>query len=77
MARRCDYCNRGPRIMNSRSKSMIATKRWQHINIQHKTINGKKYKVCTKCLKTFAKRGLSAVPLPGTVKLCYAVAPPK
>jgi len=73
MARRCDYCGRGPHKMNSRSKSNIATKRWQHINLQHKTINGKKYKICTKCLKTVNKRGLVELPLPDGFKVKHAV----
>ena len=73
MARRCDYCGRGPHIMNSRSKSNIATKRWQHINLQHKTINGKKYKICTKCLKTINKRGLVELPLPEGFKVTHSV----
>jgi ribosomal protein L28 len=73
MARRCDYCNRGPHKMNSRSKSNIATKRWQHINLQHKTIAGKKYKICTKCLKTINKLGLAEIPLPGQIKFVHTV----
>ncbi len=76
MARRCDYCNRGPQKGATRSKSNIQTKRWVHINLQHRTIKGKRYKVCTKCLKTFDKRGLVTIPLPNEVKkLTHAVKP--
>ncbi len=73
MARRCDYCGRGPKRAVSRSKSNIATKRWHHINIQHKTIGGKRYKVCTKCLKTFNKKGFVKLPKPGEVVFSHSV----
>jgi len=31
---------------------MVATKRRLKVNLQYKTIDGKKVKVCTKCLKS-------------------------
>ncbi len=52
MAKFCDSCGRGPLTANNRSKSMVATKRRLKVNLQNKTINGKKVKVCTKCLKS-------------------------
>ena len=56
MATRCEKCGRGPRMSVSRSHSNIATKRRQSINLQTKTINGKKMNICTKCIKTLAKK---------------------
>jgi large subunit ribosomal protein L28 len=55
MSKICDKCNRGPRTMNSRSHSKIATKRKQSINLQSKKVDGKKMTLCTKCIKTMAK----------------------
>ena len=51
MAKFCDSCGRGPLTAQNRSKSMVATKRRQKVNLQNKTIDGKKMQVCTKCLK--------------------------
>ncbi|MFC1756450.1 50S ribosomal protein L28 [Patescibacteria group bacterium] len=55
MSRVCDVCGRGPQSGNSRSHSNIATRRKFNINIQTKTIKGKKSNVCTKCIKTMSK----------------------
>lgn len=57
----------------TRSKSNIETKRWQHINLQTKTVRGKKYKMCTKCMKTLTKRGVVDMPVPGEAKFVHAV----
>jgi len=59
MARKCDNCGRGPLKSISRSKSMVATKRRQYLNLQSKKISGKKMTVCAKCLKTLVKKELS------------------
>jgi len=55
MSRTCQICGRGTRASQSRSHSNVATKRKQFINIQSKIIDGKKVKICTKCIKTTAK----------------------
>lgn len=55
MSRTCQICGRGTRASQSRSHSNVATKRKQFINIQSKIIDGKKVKICTKCIKTAAK----------------------
>jgi len=55
MARKCDLCGRGSTKDASRSHSNIKTIKRQHINLQSKKINGKKLKICTKCIKTIAK----------------------
>ncbi|MCA9375767.1 MAG: 50S ribosomal protein L28 [Candidatus Doudnabacteria bacterium] len=55
MSRRCDNCDRKPNNLVSRSKSNIATKRRQHLNIQTKRVDGKKMKLCVSCLKAQAK----------------------
>ncbi|MBT4277447.1 50S ribosomal protein L28 [Candidatus Falkowbacteria bacterium] len=55
MSRRCEVCGRKALSGNSRSHSMVATKRKQYLNLQTKKIEGKKTKACTSCLKTIAK----------------------
>ena len=55
MSRTCNVCGRGTASGNSRSHSNIATKRKFSINIQSKKIDGKKTKICTKCIKTQSK----------------------
>lgn len=51
MAKFCDSCGRGPLSAQTRSKSMVATKRRQKVNLQNKIIDGKKMRICTKCIK--------------------------
>ena len=55
MAKKCDLCGRGSTKGAKRSHSNIKTIRRQHINLQTKTIDGKKMKICTSCLKTMVK----------------------
>jgi large subunit ribosomal protein L28 len=55
MSRVCEVCGRGTATGNSRSHSNIATKRKFQINLQVKKVDGKKAKVCTRCLKTQSK----------------------
>ncbi|MBU4257199.1 50S ribosomal protein L28 [Patescibacteria group bacterium] len=55
MAKKCDLCGRGSTKDASRSHSNIKTIKRQHINLQTKTVGGKKMKVCSKCLKTMLK----------------------
>ncbi|MDO9399306.1 MAG: 50S ribosomal protein L28 [bacterium] len=56
MAKKCEVCGRGSVKGASRSHSNIKTIRRLNINLQTKTINGKKEKVCTKCIKTIKKK---------------------
>lgn len=56
MSRTCSVCGRGTTSGNSRSHSNIATKRTFSVNIQTKKVDGKKAKVCTKCIKTENKQ---------------------
>jgi len=58
MSKRCDACGRGAKKAVSRSHSKIATLRKQYLNLQVKTINGKRLKLCTNCLKTWNKKGV-------------------
>jgi large subunit ribosomal protein L28 len=55
MARVCHTCGKGPSFGNSRSHSMIATKRRFDANLQKvRIIEGgsrKRVNVCTRCLK--------------------------
>ncbi|HBW73762.1 MAG TPA: 50S ribosomal protein L28 [Candidatus Magasanikbacteria bacterium] len=55
-ARRCELCGRGPTRGASRSHSNIQTKRRIQINLQYKIIKGVSTKVCTRCLRTLAKK---------------------
>jgi ribosomal protein L28 len=59
MSRTCDICGRGSTRDASRSHSNIRNLKRQHINLQAKTINGKKVKICTNCLKTRKKMSSS------------------
>jgi large subunit ribosomal protein L28 len=54
MARRCEACERGPAVGHTRSHSNIATKVRRLINLQTKTIDGVKTKLCTRCIKTLS-----------------------
>jgi large subunit ribosomal protein L28 len=55
MARVCHTCGKGPGFGNSRSHSMIATKRRFDANLQKVRIvedgSRKRVNVCTRCLK--------------------------
>jgi ribosomal protein L28 len=55
MAKKCDLCGRGSTKDADRSHSNIKTVKRQHVNLQNKRVNGKKMKLCTKCLKTMVK----------------------
>lgn len=55
MSRTCMVCGRNALNSATRSHSNVQTKRKQQVNLQNKTINGSKVKVCTKCLKTMNK----------------------
>ena len=56
MSKKCDLCGRSSTKGASRSHSNIKTLKRQYINLQTKTIDGKKMKVCAKCLKTMVKK---------------------
>ncbi len=55
MSRTCEICGRGTQSGHSRSHSNIATKRKFKINLQTKTIEGKKMRICSRCIKTLNK----------------------
>lgn len=55
MAKRCDLCGRSSTKGASRSHSKIKTLKRQNINLQSKTIEGEKVKLCTSCLRTIDK----------------------
>ncbi len=55
MARICERCGRGYNKANSRSHSNISTIKRQHINLQSKVVDGKRLRICTRCIKTLAK----------------------
>lgn len=56
MAKKCEICGRSASTKDAnRSHSNIKTIRRQYINLQVKTIEGKKQIVCAKCIKTMAK----------------------
>lgn len=57
MSKFCDACGRGALTAISRSKSMIATRRKQKINLQSKRIGGEQVKICARCIKTMSAKG--------------------
>ena len=59
MSKKCDICGREPKIAIKRSHSHIAIRHWKYLNLQTKTINGKKMKVCPKCLKSLKKEKIT------------------
>ncbi|MBU1038811.1 50S ribosomal protein L28 [Patescibacteria group bacterium] len=56
MARTCDKCARGYLKALSRSHSNIPTLKRQHINLQSKVVDGKRQKLCTRCIKGLSKK---------------------
>lgn len=60
MARKCEICEKSAIVANPRKLLRghlnPRGKKRQHPNIQTKTINGRKIKACTKCLKTLIKK---------------------
>ncbi len=55
MGKKCDLCKRVATKGASRSHSKIKTLKRQGINLQSKTIDGMKLKLCTSCLRTIDK----------------------
>ncbi|MFA5029681.1 MAG: 50S ribosomal protein L28 [Patescibacteria group bacterium] len=52
MAKTCAICGRGTTTAFNVSHSKVKTKRTQKINLQNKTVDGKKIRICTSCIKT-------------------------
>jgi len=55
MAKRCDLCGRSATAGASRSHSKIKTLKRQNINLQSKTVDGVKLRVCASCIRTMVK----------------------
>ncbi len=55
MATVCDLCGRGSQKSQKKSHSNIKTIRRQYLNLQKRTIDGKKKNVCIKCIRTMKK----------------------
>jgi len=55
MARKCPTCNRKSIGSATRSHSNIKSKRRVLVNLQTKTIEGKRVKICTSCIRTLKK----------------------
>ena len=55
MARTCDICGRGSLKGHKVSHSNINTIRRQALNLQTKTIDNKKKRICAKCIRTMKK----------------------
>ncbi|MEK7607215.1 MAG: L28 family ribosomal protein [Patescibacteria group bacterium] len=60
MSKICQKCDRGPQSSQSRSHSNVATKRWLGINVQVKTIKGKRLLLCTRCIRSLGKKTTTA-----------------
>ncbi|MBU1036900.1 50S ribosomal protein L28 [Patescibacteria group bacterium] len=56
MSKVCQICGKGPSVGNLKSHSNRKTKRRIHANLQCKIIDGKRTKICTRCLKTKNKK---------------------
>jgi ribosomal protein L28 len=56
MSLTCDICKRGTTTAFNVSHAKNRTKKTQKINLQAKTIEGKKMRICTKCIKTINKK---------------------
>jgi ribosomal protein L28 len=56
MNKTCAICKRKPLKALKISHSKQATIRRQRLNLQKKTINGKRVNICAKCLKTLNKK---------------------
>ena len=56
MAKKCDVCGKSATKGVKRSHSNVKTLKRQNVNIQPRTVEGKKMKVCTTCLKTLKKK---------------------
>ncbi|OIO15921.1 50S ribosomal protein L28 [Candidatus Kuenenbacteria bacterium CG11_big_fil_rev_8_21_14_0_20_37_9] len=59
MSRICDICGRGPQkaIQISHARNKTITRKF--LNLQSRTFDGKKKKVCTRCLRTMKKNLLA------------------
>ncbi|MBL7022181.1 50S ribosomal protein L28 [Patescibacteria group bacterium] len=55
MAKVCEVCERGTTSGQTKSHSQIKTKRQVKINLQTKVVDGKRIKICTKCMRTMNK----------------------
>lgn len=56
MSKVCQKCDRGPQTGVSRSHAMNQTRRRFNLNLQTKTVDGKRMRLCTNCVKTFKKK---------------------
>ncbi|MCW1891829.1 MAG: 50S ribosomal protein L28 [Candidatus Uhrbacteria bacterium] len=58
MSRVCAITGRGPKASRSRSHSNVRSLRRQGINLQTIRIDGKKFRIAARTLKTLKKKGL-------------------
>ncbi len=56
MSQFCASRGRGALTVNLRSKSERAVKSRQAVNLQSRRLEGKRVNICTRCLKTMAKK---------------------
>ncbi|PIZ98910.1 MAG: 50S ribosomal protein L28 [Candidatus Komeilibacteria bacterium CG_4_10_14_0_2_um_filter_37_10] len=56
MSKVCEKCQRGTVSGQTKSHSNIKTKRVVMINLQSKIVDGVRQKLCTRCIKTLAKK---------------------
>jgi ribosomal protein L28 len=55
MSKVCHICKRGAQVGNKVSHSNVKTLRKFNLNLQTKKIEGKKKKICARCIKTISK----------------------
>ena len=51
MAQRCDICGKGALVGNRRSHSNIGTLVRRKVNLQRRSMGGRRIKACTSCIK--------------------------
>ena len=56
MSKFCETCGRGALSAQIRSHANNATKTRKFVNLQVKRLNGKTYRLCTRCLRTMVKQ---------------------
>ncbi|MDO8598634.1 MAG: 50S ribosomal protein L28 [bacterium] len=56
MSKRCTVCSRGSKSGQRRSHSNTKTKRRFHVNLQWRTLDGARLRICTRCLRTRTKK---------------------
>ena len=77
MSKKCDFCKRSATRGALRSHSKVRTLKRQNINLQSRTIDGVKFKLCMACIRTMAKPPKVKKPRIGKPKVAKVSKVPK